>query len=116
MSFKKGTSGNPKGRPTGAKGKAKSNLLERITIILENNLESLQEDLESMEPAERVKALTGLINYALPKQQAVNIEQSIDYEYQKLTELIETAPDEVIDRIAEKVKAMNEQKGGQGHE
>lgn len=116
MKFQKGQSGNPKGRPTGAKGRAKSDLLERITTILENNLETLQEDLESMEPAERVKALTGLINYALPKRQAVNVEQSIDYEYNKLAELIKQAPDEVVDLIAEKVKAMNEKKGGTSHE
>ncbi len=116
MAFKKGTSGNPAGRPVGAKGRAKADLLERITTILDENLEKIQEDIESMEPNERVKALTALLNYALPKRQAVNVEQSIDYEYSKLAELIKQAPDEVVDLIAEKVKAMNEIKGDSCHE
>ena len=111
--FKKGESGNPNGRPNGAKSKAKTDLLKRITDILDNNVESLQDDLDSLEPAERVRALTNLINYVLPKKQAVNVQQSLDYEYQKMKDLLSAAPDEVIDKIVERMNTMREEYGKQ---
>lgn len=71
MKYSKGQSGNPQGRPKGAKNKIKSRLLDALTSIVEDNIERLQEDLNSLEPQDRVKAVTNLIGYIIPKQQAV---------------------------------------------
>lgn len=109
--FKKGESGNPHGRPQGARGKAKADLLRRITDILDDNVDRLQKDLNRLEPAERVRALTNLIGYVIPKKQAVNVQQSLDYEYQKMKELLAVAPDDVIDKIVERMNAMREEYG-----
>ncbi len=71
MKYSKGQSGNPQGRPKGAKNKIKSRLLDALTSIVEDNIERLQEDLDSLEPQDRVKAIANLIGYIIPKQQAV---------------------------------------------
>ena len=106
MAFKSGKSGNPNGRPKGAKNRATSDLAKRIGQILDNNTKQLQKDLEYLQPVERVKAITGLIGYVIPKKQALNVQQSFDYEYHKLEVLLKTAPDEAIEQIMERVQSL----------
>lgn len=69
--FKKGFSGNPNGRPIGAKDKNKTMLLEKIKDILTNNIDTIQEDLQCVEPKERLRFLIQLMNYVIPKQQSI---------------------------------------------
>ena len=80
MAFHKGKSGNPTGRPRGAKGKAPKSLQERVKLLVDKNLDQLQSDLEALTPAERVKALTRLIEFVLPKRQAVEVEADVKQE------------------------------------
>lgn len=106
MAFKSGESGNPNGRPKGARNRATSDLVKRIELILDKNTKQLQKDLDSLQPVERVKAITGLIGYVIPKKQALNMQQSLDYEYHKLEVLLKTAPDEAIEQIMERVQSL----------
>ncbi len=87
MKYQKGQSGNPQGRPKGAKNKVKSKLLDAISSIIEDNIERLQEDLDSLEPQDRVKALTNLIGYIIPKQQAVKADVTDEREQIIITNL-----------------------------
>lgn len=87
MKYQKGQSGNPQGRPKGSKNKVKSRLLNAITSIVEDNIERLQEDLDSLEPQERVKAVTNLIGYIIPKQQAVKADVTDEREQIVITNL-----------------------------
>ena len=80
MKFKKGASGNPLGRPKGARNKIKSRLLEAITSIVEDNIERLQDDLDQLDSQERIKAITNLIGYVIPRQQAVKADISDERE------------------------------------
>ena len=112
MKFKQGTSGNPQGRPRGSKNKATSKLVDIVNKIVKDNLERLQDDLDLLEPHERIRAIVSLISYSIPKKQAINVQQSLDYEYQKLTNLLEVAPDEVVDKIADKVISLHERNEG----
>lgn len=78
--FKKGQSGNPNGRPKGAKNKDTKALRERINHLLNKNWEAIQTDLEELTPKERIDAYIKLLEYALPKLQRTELstEQSQD--------------------------------------
>lgn len=116
MRYSKGQSGNPSGRPKGAKNKASGKLAGLVAAIVENNMNRIQEDLDNLEPLERIRAVVSLTGYVIPKKQAINVQQSLDYEYEKLTELLSTAPDEVVDAIAEKVLSLHERNKVKGEE
>lgn len=110
--FEKGKSGNPNGRPIGARNKATTKLIERVQAIIEDNIEQMQKDLGRMTPTERVKALIQLMQYVLPKQQSINLENQIELEYKELGILLNEANEETIAAIAGKVlelKTMEEQ-------
>lgn len=62
-----------KGRPLGAKNIVTSNLKEAIQKLIEDNIFRVQEDLEQMRPEVRTKLLFQLLDYALPKQKAVEV-------------------------------------------
>lgn len=105
MKYEKGQSGNPKGRPKGSKNKAQQSLLERVQNLIDDNLELVEKDLKSnkLKPADRIKAITALMQYVLPKQQSVNIENQIELEYRQLEILLESAPEEAAALIAAKM-------------
>ena len=74
MAFKKGQSGNPKGRPRGAKNRATNELREWVERFINDNLDTIANDIAELEPNERVKFFLALLNYTLPKQQSVKAE------------------------------------------
>ena len=71
--FEKNKSGNPKGRPTGAKGKAPMALKEVIEGIIAEvfTQEQITLDLLKCEPRERLSLLIKLIEFCLPKLKSV---------------------------------------------
>ncbi len=92
MAFKKGNSGNPAGRPNGSANKASGKLREVITSFLEERFENVVNDFEQLEPKDRLKVYTDLLQYGLPKLQAVS--NSIEFE---------NMTDEQIDEIFERL-------------
>lgn len=75
MSFEKGKSGNPEGRPKGAANKETKTLRERLNSLLDANFEQLQDDLKSLTAKERIEAYTKLLEYCLPRLGKTEIDQ-----------------------------------------
>ena len=71
MKFKKGQSGNPHGRPKGAKNKTTEYLYRQVSSLIENNWARLQADIESLEPKERVRFIASLLTFVLPKPKPI---------------------------------------------
>lgn len=112
MGRKKGTE-KTGGRLAGTPNKITTDLKTWVASILDSGRDKFEQDLEALEPSERVKVYTNLMNYVLPKQQAMSVESQTEAEYKALERLIDIAPDELVDKIAEKVLKLQEEKGNE---
>jgi len=54
------------GRTKGTPNTATKELREKFTLLLENNFDKLQEDIDLLEPKERVKTLLELSKFVIP--------------------------------------------------
>lgn len=107
MAFKKGQSGNPNGRPKGAKNKSTETVKEWLTMLIDKNREQIEDDLQTMLPKERVALFERLMQYVIPKQTQADLNAKIDAERIALAEYIDNAPDEAIDIIAERIMNLH---------
>ncbi|MBL7914573.1 MAG: hypothetical protein JNL49_05955 [Bacteroidia bacterium] len=99
MPFKKGESGNPTGKPPGAKNKIGIQLRETISNFLIDNFDTIQKDFKKLNPKDRAKIYCDLLQYGLPRLQAV----SNEFQFEQLT-------DEQLTEVIEKLKqsALND--------
>lgn len=91
------------GRAKGTPNKSTSDLKQWLSEVLNENRNQFERDLKSLLPEERIKVLSGLFNYVIPKQQSLSIEEQIRSETESLSRWLESAPDEAIDGIARRV-------------
>ncbi len=77
MPFKKGQSGNDKGRPKGAKDKFKQETKRRIDKVLTQLEETLEADIKALPDSQRVRLWTELQEYINPKLQRTEIKGEI---------------------------------------
>ncbi|MFW5886366.1 MAG: DUF5681 domain-containing protein [Bacteroidota bacterium] len=73
MPFKKGESGNPEGRPPGTKNKVNQEIRERINNFLDENFETIESDFLALEPKDRARFYTELLQYGAPKLKAIEM-------------------------------------------
>lgn len=92
---------NPNGRPKGSPNKSTNKLRQQLSMFLDRNLEDLQSDYEVCTPAQKLSFLEKIISYLLPKPQS-----DLKVEFQMLEQLINNAPAEAAELIAQKVVAM----------
>lgn len=112
--------GRKKGTPNRTTSELKANIAALLdTYFAEGNPDQLtaRTDLRDMTPTDRIKAFIALASFVIPKQQSVSVEEQTRIETDALLTFLQTAPDEAIDAIAEKVLEMQTQnRKDTGHE
>lgn len=107
MGLKKGQTNNPNGRPAGTKNKVNNETKNWIKEIVDGSREQFLIDLKSVDPEKRLLIIEKLMKYVVPSLSAVSVEAQISAEYSELEKLLDKCPEDVIDRIAEKVERLN---------
>ncbi len=67
MTFIKGKSGNPLGRPKGSRNKSSKQVKQGFADIVHSNMDQLKEDVNNMPPKERAAFLLHCSEFVLPK-------------------------------------------------
>ena len=66
------------GRTKGTPNKVTSSLREWITAVIQKNRKCIERDLKQIDPKDRLIMLEKLMQYVLPKQQAVKADVSLE--------------------------------------
>ena len=77
MAFKKGNSGNPKGRPAGSANKTTEAIRATVNQFISDNLPNIQNEFDQMESKDKLEFLNKLLAYVLPKLQAVEMDATV---------------------------------------
>jgi hypothetical protein len=72
MAPKKGTTNNLNGRPAGVPNKSTGILKNAVAALVENNMDRIQSDLDSMEPKDRLTLLLKLMDFVIPKNRVID--------------------------------------------
>ena len=75
MPFESGH-GLSKGRPKGSANKSSEVVKKTVAVLLENNIKLVQDDLDQMQPRDRVAAILQFMKFVIPTQKAVEIEDN----------------------------------------
>ena len=86
QSMKKGHTNNPNGRPKGTPNKITQDVRQWISTVIEDNRQQMEQDLKAIEPKDRLIILERLMQYIVPRQQAVSAEVGIKQGNITLTE------------------------------
>lgn len=99
MAFKKGKSGNPKGRPKGSMNEKTKYIREWIVSLIGSNAKTLSEQFAKMPAKEKFKVITQLMPYVLPKQIQQDLRHNFDFNNltdEQLDEVISTMTNAVL--------------------
>ena len=103
MPFKEGNNMG-RGRPKGASNKSTETIKRSISMLLENNIDTVQSDLDEMQPRDRVNALLQFMKFVIPTQKAIELdnreseEEKNEAYIQKLMDIPEENFDNYHDR------------------
>ena len=92
MGLQKGQTNNPAGKPPGTKNKINAELRVMINDFLNSEFDTIKEDFNKLDPKDKLKFYTDLLNYGLPKLQAT----SMEFDFEKLSDEQLT---EIINRL-----------------
>lgn len=91
--FEKGKSGNPNGRPAGAKNKVSEELREAMSDFLQGEFNALKTAVSKLNPKERMRFFVDCLPFVLPKLQSTSLQTDF-----------ERIPDDQLDEIIERLK------------
>jgi uncharacterized protein YeeX (DUF496 family) len=74
----KGKSNNEAGRPRGVPNKATASIREFITMLVKRKYSRIEQDLDLLDPYQRLMILEKLIGYAAPKMTSMDASLMID--------------------------------------
>ena len=95
------TGGRKKGTPNKISGTVK----EWIASIIENR-NKFEEDLDLLEPGERVRVISSLLNYVAPKQAPSSPGEELKKEREMLYDLLMDLPDEFVYRVSDRLNKL----------
>ena len=67
------TSEGNTGRKAGSLNRATKDIRDAFSLLIENNIDTLQKDLDSLEPKQRVKLLLDMAQFVVPKLRNVDL-------------------------------------------
>lgn len=108
MAFRKGESGNPEGRPKGAKNRATHELRQWIGDFLTEKFPELKQGFEQLEPYQQWSIVEKLLQYSVPKMQSVSVEAMVEAETRALADLMVKAPEQAVDLLLKKLRESDE--------
>lgn len=76
MKFQQGNK-HGQGRKKGSKNQTPTKVREAFLMLVENNLDRLQADLESLDPKDRIKAITELAKFNVPTLKQIDFEGDV---------------------------------------
>jgi len=94
------------GRAKGTPNKSTSEVKEWVKMVLEHERGRFMEDLDYLQPYERVKTILGLLPYVVPKVSEVNLVRA---QVEELGRLLMNAPLEAQQAIADLLHDMHNQ-------
>jgi hypothetical protein len=95
MPFQPGQSGNPNGRPKGARDRTTKEIKDLLNKFISKNLDDIQEQYDQLDPQQKLQFFERVLKYVLPQQRDIN--QTID-----VSNLSESQMDELINKALEK--------------
>lgn len=72
--MEKGKTNNPNGRPKGTPNKITQDMRQWLSTVIDKNRRQMERDLKALKPKERLQMLEKLMQYVIPRQQAVKAE------------------------------------------
>lgn len=113
MGLKKGMTNNPAGRPPGKLNKLGGETRIYLSELIYQSRPKIKKSLQKLEkddPYKYLMALEKIMNYVLPKMSEVDIKAQVEAEYSELEKLLESCPDDVIDKIIERITNLQSNK------
>ena len=63
-----------RGRKVGSQNLTTQSIKQNLQMLVENNIETLDADIKSLSPKDRIKAITDLVKYIIPQLKQVDAE------------------------------------------
>ena len=98
--MEKGKTNNPNGRPKGTPNRITADMRDWLSAVIDKNRKQMEKDLKRLEPKDRLQILEKMMQYVIPKQQAVSAE--IDF-----NRLSDEQLDAVIDKLTKSIEDEN---------